>query len=76
MGGRCPASWGWGEALSRPVSKAVHAESRCEKSHYPVGKYLMDHSGRNVKARRERKGGERTSDEQKKSLAERRRAAR
>ena len=76
MGGRCPASWGWGEALSSLVCRAVHAESQCEKSHYPVGKYLMDHGGRNVKARRERKGGERTSDKQKKSLAERRRAAR
>lgn len=56
-GGRCPASWGWGEAVSSPVCRAVHAESRCEKSHYPVGKYLMDHGGKNVKARREREKG-------------------
>lgn len=53
----------------------MHAESRCEKSHYPVGKYLMGHGGRNVKARRERKGGKRTSDKQKQALAEQRKAA-
>lgn len=65
LGGRCPASWGWGEAVSSPVCRAVHAESRCEKSHYPVGKYLMDHGGKNVKARREReKGGGGGEDKQ------------
>lgn len=57
VGGRCPASWGWGEALSSPVCRAAHTEKRCEKSHYPAGKYLMDHRGGNAKASREREGG-------------------
>lgn len=54
---RCPASWHWRESLSSPVCRAAHTENQCEKSHYPAGKYLMDHGGRNAKARRGREGG-------------------